>query len=459
MWRLVRTAIYVLAVVLSIAAGVHRLARMRSGHDDGAVASAATAPAAVPATTDAQPSAPSVSPTTSPGQCPLDERVCTFAATVSGVLTVGDIDAVLPLISPRDVACDDAAAGPDSGLAPLCRRVGPGAHRTGYELGIDTLTGLVFPAGDYREFLRSLFVSHETSAAPGAQAMRLYGFDCGVSRQGPGPSCARRYGLIFASATCDFSGPRRVLLELIVDGADASSAPRIIGTHVYEERYTERTERGIVFWSPAGVASASRLPDSPDGCVDQRAALPDPARAQLKVDDLPAGWIVAAAGDGGPGTVPAPRRDLCETEPPVVRAHPQLNSRARFAHARQGTSLEVAVDVYAPGGANQMMDAVRHWMDAALPCAWEETGPAGVARRWSVTPLGYPPFGDDTLAYRLDLRAGPVRTRLEIVIIRDGDAVVTIEHSGHGEVETAVDAAFTKLIAQRAAERVAALTP
>lgn len=174
------------------------------------------------------------------------------------------------------------------------------------------------------------------------------------------------------------------------------------------------------------------------------AQAPDPAAALLRLDDLPAGWMLDPSfdTDGDDDALPDPCRD----GPPV---QPRAVAATQFTRGRFGPSVAHAAVIFAPDEAARAMTYLRDTFDRCRDLA-------GLGDQIGVAVLALPALGDESFALRLEATSGRRVMRFDVAAARRGDALFLLALIGGRDGEH-LDLDFIERLARIADERLAAL--
>lgn len=158
----------------------------------------------------------------------------------------------------------------------------------------------------------------------------------------------------------------------------------------------------------------------------------------LTIEDVPTGYAVY--------TDPTPDDNgssLCDGYDPASE-HPELaKANADFSQGGEtGPFIYNSVAVFSPGEAEAFMESMS---DAFNACqTFTETNADGTTYTFTLSPLSFPSFGDETLATRATFDAGIVSGVADLVYVRNGNSIFQVSTLGMGSTDTTVTEAMTR---------------
>lgn len=398
--------------------------------------------------------------------CPVAAHICDFAGSLYGWLAAGDSGAVVAHAEPIEVMCDEVNRSTQSGGDFICRRSMPGERRVGYPIVAGGLGVLVAEDG-YRAFLQAIVMQSRAGETDryGDGSFRMVGV--AVVDRTPEERARAEFEIDYiigmTSIVCGTRGITRQLVFMGVKQGRPEDAPRItvagISTPTFRSDREDDLFAGLLRWS-LPVVEVSRAGTSHlDPCFDPD-TLPDPEAALLTLADLPQGWR-RSGFVGRDRAFPFYPEQLCGVDPSDLDSPSggigRRSAHVEFSGGREGPFVFHDIWLHAPGEAARSMVALRNVFAAILPCQRSETNEDGVPFSVALSTLAAPSLGDEAIAIREMIQA-PGKTRVsEMVIVRVGDAVISVELQVIGTDAPAIDQQFLDALLRRALERLATL--
>jgi hypothetical protein len=167
------------------------------------------------------------------------------------------------------------------------------------------------------------------------------------------------------------------------------------------------------------------------------------ARGLLKFEDMPAGWTFNAESAGSPEDT-----DVCGTDLASLEQHRQKLGEAAigFQHGESGPFFAETLAEYPPGTAERVMTDLAAAVQSCPEVVIRDD--EGGTSTWQLSPLTFPEFGDQTVAFREHWPANGVEAI--IVYIRRQNRIMVLLHIA---INSRVDRLQTETLAGRAYER------
>jgi hypothetical protein len=163
---------------------------------------------------------------------------------------------------------------------------------------------------------------------------------------------------------------------------------------------------------------------------------------------MPGGWQFNAESAGSPENT-----DICHQNLATLEQHRQKLGEAAvgFQQSDNGPYFAETLAEYPPGVAERVMTDLSAAVETCRDITVRDD--EGGTSTWELTPLQFPQFGDQTLAFREYWPANGVEAI--VVYIRRGDRIMVLLHIA---INSRVDRLQTETLAGRAYERFAQLS-
>ena len=211
--------------------------------------------------------------------------------------------------------------------------------------------------------------------------------------------------------------------------------------------------RGNDRTTPAG----STLPDGNATAGRRSSAASEPratgiagsslTRGLLRFEDMPGGWRLNAESMSSPENT-----EICGANLAALEQHRQKLGEAAisFERSQSGPYLAETLAAYPPGLAERVMVDLKAAVQSCTEVIIRDD--EGSLSTWQLTPVSFPQFGDETLAFREYWPANNVEAL--VVYIRHGDRIAVLLHIA---INGRVDRLQTEVFVSRAYERFAQL--
>jgi hypothetical protein len=169
--------------------------------------------------------------------------------------------------------------------------------------------------------------------------------------------------------------------------------------------------------APAAEADGRPEPSQPP--LRTNAVARGLAPGLLRFEDLPGGWRVSREQAGSPEDT-----DLCGTNLAGIERQREKRGEAGAAYEQSpsGPYLVETIAAYPPGVAERVLADLAAVVQTCREVTIRDE--EGGANLWQLTPLTFPPFGDETLAFREYWPPNGVEAL--VVYIRRGDRIMTL---------------------------------
>lgn len=203
--------------------------------------------------------------------------------------------------------------------------------------------------------------------------------------------------------------------ESAVDSATATTPAESSATVPVAEAATATIE-------PTATAEESEAPANPTTPISA-----DLEKALIKLSDLPTGWTADTSIDDSSDDEPGVCNMLSiNAEHPAAR-----KAEASFTGGQLGPFLNQLIAEY---NDDEAEIAIQSGRDAIACGSWTD----GDGVEWTINEMSFPDVGDEKIAIKVTGTSDGFAITAEMIVIRDGNKLISVTHSGLGSVDSSL---------------------